>query len=99
MDEQVELAVEGVGDLGEHARDVLVRAHVALGDERAGDGLGEVADALLDPLALVRESQLRAALGEPPRDGPRDRALVGDSEDEAALAFEGRHGRESNGVR
>ena len=54
--------------------------------------LGELAHALLDALALVRERELRAALGEAPRDRPRDRALVGDAEDEAALAFEAIHG-------
>ena len=35
VDEQVELAAEGLADLGEDARDVLVGAHVARGDERA----------------------------------------------------------------
>jgi hypothetical protein len=46
------------------ALDVLVRAHVALGDERAVDASGELADALLDPLALVGERELRALVGE-----------------------------------
>ena len=41
--------------LGEDPRDVVVGAHVALGDERARHALGEVADVLLDALALVRE--------------------------------------------
>src|SRR5439155_3087173 len=54
-------------------------------------------DALLDPLALVRESELRAAVGQALRDRPGDRAAVGDAEDEAALSVEGsRHARESN---
>ena len=44
VDDDVELAAEGVGDLREDAGDVLVGADVALGDERAVDGLGELAD-------------------------------------------------------
>ena len=86
--EQVELPAERLAHLAEDARDVLVGADVALGDERASTELGELADALLDPLALVGERELRAALGEPPRDRPGDRAPVGDAEHEAALAFE-----------
>ena len=43
------------------------------------DRLGEVADVLLDPLSLVREGDLRALVGEPLRDRPRDRALVRDA--------------------
>ena len=44
--------------LGEDAREVVVGADVALGDERAVDGLGEVAHVLLDALALVGERDL-----------------------------------------
>ena len=61
-------------------------------DERALHRLGEVADALLDALALVRERELRAALREPLGDGPRDRAAVRDAEDEAPLSGEVGHG-------
>ena len=79
---------EGVGDLGEDTRDVVVRAHVALGHERARDARGEVAHVLLDALALVRECDRGPLVGEPLRDRPRDRALVRDAEDERLLAFE-----------
>ena len=48
----------------------------------------KVADALLDPLALVGERELRAAVGEHLRDRPGDRALVRDAEDERPLALE-----------
>ena len=75
-------------DLREDAREVVVGADVALGDERAGDGRGEVADVLLDALALVREGDARPLVGEALRDRPRDRALVRDAEDERLLAFE-----------
>ena len=52
------------------------------------DRLGELADVALDPLALEGERELRAALGEPLGDRPRDRALVRDAEHEAALSLE-----------
>ena len=88
VDEDVEPSSERVRDLGEDPRDVVVGAHVALGDERARHALGEVADVLLDPLALVREGDLRALVGEPLRDRPGDRALVRDAEHERLLPLE-----------
>ncbi len=88
MDEDVEAAAERVGNLGEDARDVVVRADVALGDEGARDAGGEVAHVLLDALALVGERDARTLVGEPLRDRPRDRALVRDAEDERLLPFE-----------
>ena len=46
-----------VADLAEDARDVVVRANVAFRDERRVDRGGEIADALLDPLALIGERE------------------------------------------
>jgi len=86
--EHVELAAEDVAGLAEDALEVAVGAHVARGDERRADRLRELAHVLLDPLALVGEHEARAALGEAPGDRPRDRAAVGDAEDEPALPFE-----------
>ena len=88
MHEQVEPTAERIGHLGEHARDVVVGANVARGDERARDALGELAHGALDALALVREGELGALVREPPRDRPGDRALVRDPEHEALLAGE-----------
>ena len=88
VDEDVEPPAEGVGYLGEDAGDVLVRADVALRDQRARDSLGQVADALLDALSLVRERNLGSLVGEAVSDGPRDGALVGDPQDERLLAVE-----------
>ncbi len=88
VDEDVEAAAEGLRYLGEDALDVVVRPDVALGDERARHGLGEVADALLDPLALVREGDLCALGGEAVGDRPGNRALVGDAQDERLLPLE-----------
>ena len=87
VDEDVEPAAEGIGDLGEDARHVVVGADVALGDQQAVDGRGQVADVLLDALALIRERDRRALVGQPLRDRPR-RALVRDAENERLLAFE-----------
>ena len=86
-----QLAAEGLARLADYPLHVLVRADVALGDERARDALGQLPDPFLDALALVRERELGAFLGEPPRDRPGDRTLVGDAENEAALPFESTH--------
>jgi hypothetical protein len=57
-------AAEHLANLCEDACDVLVRAHVAGGHERARDRIGQLAHAALDPLALVGERELGAAVGE-----------------------------------
>jgi hypothetical protein len=88
VDEDVEPASEGVGDLGEDPVDVLVGADVAGGDEWAVDALGQIADARLDSLALEGEREPRAARREPPRDRPCDRALVRDAENQSGLSLE-----------
>jgi len=88
VDEQVEPAVECLGHLAEDARHVVVGAHVALGHERARDRRRELAHGALDPLALERERELGALVGQPARDRPRDRALVRDAEHQAPLALE-----------
>src|SRR5262249_12636314 len=79
---------ERVRDLPEDTRDVLVRANVARGDERARDRLGKLPHVALDPLALVGERELRTAVGEPLGDRPGDRAPVRDSQDETSLSLE-----------
>src|SRR3954452_13239887 len=86
--EQIELPAEGLARLRKHARDVVIRTHVAFGDERRIHGRGEVPHVLLDALALKSERELRSAFGEHLRDRPCDRALVGDSENESFLALE-----------
>ena len=88
MNEDVETAAERIRRLGEDARDVLVGAHVALGDERALDRRREVPDVLLDALALVGERDGRSLVSEAIRDRPRDRTLIRDAEDERLLPFE-----------
>jgi hypothetical protein len=85
--EQVEAPVERVADLAEDARDVIVRANIALGHKRTLHRLRQIADVLLDALALVREGKFGAAVSKPLRNRPRDRALVRDAENQTALAF------------
>src|SRR5436190_6295566 len=92
MDEQIELPAEGLAGLPDDSGDVVVRADVALGDERGIDAAGQFADPGFDPLSLVGEGKAGAGVGETLRDRPGDRALVGDPEDQAALAVETRHG-------
>jgi hypothetical protein len=92
VDEQVELPAERLADLVEDAFHVFVGTDVALRHVRARDRLRELADALLDPLALVGERELRSALGQPLRDRPRDRATIRDTENQAALALVRSHG-------
>ena len=77
---------------------VVVRAHVALGDERARRRSRPARGrCLLDPLALVGEREPGALVGEPLRDRPGDRALVRDAEDEPGLPLEAAcHGGESS---
>src|SRR6185436_3943574 len=83
-----EPATEGVRRLGEDPCEIIVGADVALRDQGAVDGSGEVAYVLLDALALVREGDARTLVGKPLRDRPRDRALVRTTENERLLAFE-----------
>jgi len=66
---------------------------VCLGDvagdhERSADLLGQLAHVLLDAIALVGEPELGTAVGECLADAPRDRARIGDAENDALLAFE-----------
>ena len=72
----------------EDASDRCVVANVELGHERASDRLGELADALLNVLALEGERHLRAAVGKLARDRPRDRALVCDTENQSPFSLE-----------
>src|SRR5213078_808665 len=92
VNEEVELPAERLPRFVHDARDVLVGADFAGRDQRRVDRLRELAHALLDPLALIRERKLRATGRETARDRPRDRPFVGDAEDETALAFESGHG-------
>src|SRR5262249_22029287 len=92
MDEQIELPVEHLAGLADDASHVVVGADVARRDVRRVDAPGQLAAPGLDPLALMGERERGARVGEALRDRPGDRALVGDPEDQAALAFEPRHG-------
>jgi hypothetical protein len=92
VDEQVELPTEGIPHLAEDAFEVFVGADVALGHERRVDRAGELTDALLDPLSLIRERERGTALGEPARDRPGDRTAVRDAQDKTAFSGKPFHG-------
>src|SRR5438876_7756700 len=92
MDEQIQLPAEDLPHLGGDSRAVGVGADVACGNQRRIDRGRELANVALDPFPLVGEGEPGAAIGETLRDRPGDRALVGDAEDEAALAGEISHG-------
>ena len=95
MDKQIELPAEDLPHLGDNTRDVVVRAHVALGHERRFDRGRQLANAALDPLALIGEGEAGAAVDQTLCDRPGDRPLVGDAKDKAALAREISHERAS----
>ena len=79
-------------DLGEGVVDALEVGHVAIEDDVGARLLGERYGAPAERVALVGEGELGALTGEHPRDAPCDRALVGNSHDEAALACHQRPG-------
>ena len=54
--------------------------------------LDELLDALHQPLVLRPDAHRRALLVRPVRDGPADRVLVRDVQDEALLAFQQHRG-------
>ena len=54
--------------------------------------LRQIADVLFEPLALIGQREPGAGGRRRLRDRPRDRALVGDTDDEAVLSGEIRHG-------
>jgi hypothetical protein len=61
-------------------------ADVAIDQQVGADAFGERPHALLECLAEIAERQLGALVGQRLRNAPRQRAIVGDAHDEAALA-------------
>ena len=76
----------------EDAVEVGVRVTSRGQHQRTVDRGGEVANALLDTLALKGECQLGAFAGERLGDGPGDASTIGDAENQPAAAFQQRHG-------
>ena len=62
--------------------------HVGRQHDRRADALGERDHPAAEALALVGEGELGALRGEGPGDAPGDRMVVGDAEDQRALACE-----------
>ena len=69
VDDEVEAAERAV-DLLEHARDLRIVGDVERKHQRIGQPLGEIADVLLEPLALERQRDARAGSRRRLRDRP-----------------------------
>ena len=83
--EAAELAIELAPSVG----NLLVARHVARQDERVVELRGQLADVLFEPLARIRQREPRAGCGRRLRDRPRNRPLVGDTDDETVFAGRG----------
>ena len=66
--------------------DLLVAADVQGKDQRIGEVGRQLADVLLETFALICHGEPGAGVRNRLRDGPRDRPLVGDADDQAMLA-------------
>jgi hypothetical protein len=75
-------------DAGEDRGDLGVDADVARVEHRARQRGGQLLHVLHQPLALVGEHQPHPRARQRLRDGPGDRALVSDAEDDPGLAVE-----------
>jgi hypothetical protein len=76
----------GVSNRRERRVDARRVGDVAVLDDRGVDRLGQRADTLLHRLALIGERELGAMCPEGSGDSPRDRPVVRDTHDQAALA-------------
>ncbi len=72
VQQQVQLAAQGLATLSKNAVDLLVLRHVAGEERRVGaEGAGQFLDVVLEALALVGEDELRAGLVPRPARWPR----------------------------
>ena len=79
----------------EHCCDLAVVGDVAVEHQRRPELGGELADAILEALALIAERELGALAAERARDAVGDRPVGEDARNEQALAGEKAHGRGS----
>ena len=87
MQHEVQCAAKLFTHLIEHAVDMVVLRHVALGDQRVvTEGLSQLRHVIFEPLALIGECQLRAFFLPRFRNRPRDRSLVGHTKHHAFFA-------------
>src|SRR5258708_27068029 len=73
---------------GEQALDVFVLGDIAHVGLRSWQGENEVLGFQFQPLVLIGDGELHAGGVESLCDGPGDRALVGDSEDDGVTALQ-----------
>ena len=85
MDEKID-AAPSIGKRLEHRLDASLVGDVAREHELRADLGGERLDPLLDGVALIGERDLGALVAAGLGDAPGDRAVVGDAENDAALA-------------
>ena len=85
MDQEIDRAPHRL-HLGENRIDRGRVGNVAMPDDEAADLLGKRLDALLERVALIGERKLGAVTAAGFGDAPGQRALVGDPDDQAALA-------------
>ena len=76
---------------GGNLRNLLVARHVERQDQGVGQLLGQLLHVLAEPIALVGHRQASALRGDGFRDRPRDRTLVGDTDDQSGGAGELTH--------
>ena len=75
--------------LGEHAGDVVIFGHIARHDQRVGaERAGQFLDVVFQAFALIGEGEPGTGLMPGLRDGPGDRAFVGDSEHDSKFSSE-----------
>jgi hypothetical protein len=87
VNEEVETA-ELAFDVRHEIANLPVVADVTWAHQRALEARGKIADVLLEPFPLIGQGQPRAGGSSCLRNGPRNRSLVGDPDDEAVFSSE-----------
>src|SRR5205807_3824315 len=78
-------------EFGKEAIDIRIKRHVALERVRLTQIGDEVSSLLFKSIVLISNSEPRAMLAQTLRNGPRNAALVRDSENHTGTAFHRQH--------
>ena len=87
MDHEVD-AAERLATAGRDGGQLLVAGDIEREDQRVVQLAGQLAHVFLEPLALKCEREACASFGDSFGNGPGDRALVGDADDEPVKSGE-----------